>query len=100
MSIWGKRGRSADRRTACTQAARALQAYLDGETDEATARRVAAHLENCHRCGPDAETYRRIKDALARRPEPDPDAVERLREFAGGLPRSDAGGQHKRRTGV
>ncbi|WP_324786964.1 zf-HC2 domain-containing protein [Streptomyces sp. H51] len=100
MSIWGKRGRPADRGTTCTQAARALQAYLDGETDEATARRVAAHLEDCHRCGPDAETYRRIKDALARRPEPDLDAVERLRGFAGGLLRSDADGQHKRRTGV
>lgn len=66
------------------QVTRILQAYLDGETDEATARRVAAHLEDCRRCGLEAETYRKIKDMLARRSEPDADRLERLRGFAEG----------------
>jgi anti-sigma factor RsiW len=84
----------------CVKAARVLQAYLDGETDEVTARRMAAHLEDCGRCGPEAETYRRIKGALARRSEPDPDAVKRLRKFAGELLQSDEDGEERRTTGV
>ncbi|MFI1730033.1 anti-sigma factor family protein [Streptomyces acidicola] len=69
----------------CMQAGRVLQAYLDGETDDATVCRVAVHLADCRRCGPEARTYREIKNALVRRAEPDPDAVERLRGFARGL---------------
>ncbi|MGW0734812.1 zf-HC2 domain-containing protein [Streptomyces sp. NPDC002851] len=34
-----------------------LQAYLDGETDELTARRVADHVEDCRRCGLEATVY-------------------------------------------
>ncbi|WP_246203515.1 anti-sigma factor family protein [Streptomyces tailanensis] len=67
------------------QVARILQAYLDGETEEVTARRVAAHLKDCRPCGPEVETYRKIKEALTRRSEPDADSVERLRDFAEGL---------------
>jgi anti-sigma factor RsiW len=69
----------------CMQVARVLQAYLDGETDEVTARRVAAHVEDCRRCGLEVETYRKIKNALTRGTEPDADAVERLRGFGEGL---------------
>lgn len=40
----------------CLRTSRVLQAYLDGETDERTARRVAHHLEDCRRCGLQAST--------------------------------------------
>ncbi len=69
---------------------RSSTSRLDGETDEVTARRVAAHLEDCRRCGLEAITYRAIKDALARREEPGEDAVERLHEFGQALLRHGA----------
>ncbi|WP_374987044.1 zf-HC2 domain-containing protein [Streptomyces fradiae] len=49
------------------QVARVLQKYLDGETDEATARRVAVHLEDCRRCGLEASVHQEIRSAPARR---------------------------------
>jgi len=85
MSAWLTRRDPAERRMNCMQVARVLQAYLDGETDEATARRVAVHLEDCRRCGLEAGTYREIKDALSRREELDEDAVARLRGFGESL---------------
>ncbi|KNE84296.1 hypothetical protein ADZ36_00935 [Streptomyces fradiae] len=69
----------------CLRVGRVLQSYLDGETDEVTARRVAAHLEDCRRCGLEASLYREIQHALARRVEPDSEAVERLRTFGAAL---------------
>lgn len=48
----------------CLRTGRALQRYLDGETDEATARRVAEHLESCRRCGLQARTYQAISRSL------------------------------------
>ncbi|MER6090346.1 anti-sigma factor family protein [Streptomyces bluensis] len=84
----------------CRQAGRVLQAYLDGETDDATARRVAVHLEDCRRCGPEARAYREIKRALVRRTEPDPDAVERLRGFARGLLQHETEGEGEEQTPV
>ncbi|WP_107119967.1 anti-sigma factor family protein [Streptomyces regalis] len=94
--MWSKRRQPAERRMNCMQVARVLQAYLDGETDEVTARRVAAHLEDCRRCGLEVETYRKIKDALTRRSEPDAEAVERLRGFAEGLLHSGENGEEGR----
>ncbi|MER7895058.1 zf-HC2 domain-containing protein [Streptomyces sp. NPDC096046] len=69
----------------CLRVARVLQSYLDGETDEITARRVAKHLEDCRRCGLEASVYQEIHDALARRAEPDRRAVERLQAFGASL---------------
>jgi anti-sigma factor RsiW len=70
----------------CMQVMRVLQAYLDGQADELTARRVANHLAACRRCGLEAATYREIKRSLARRGAPaDPGALERLRAFASAL---------------
>ena len=67
----------------CMEVARVLQAYLDGEVDDRTARRVRHHLELCRRCGLEASTYAEIKRALADRRQPVPeDARERLRRFA------------------
>ncbi|MFH9071369.1 anti-sigma factor family protein [Streptomyces alboflavus] len=69
----------------CLQVARVLQSYLDGETDEVTARRVAAHLEDCRRCGLEATLYEEIKNALARRQQPDELTLHRLRDFGAAL---------------
>ncbi|WP_313896038.1 zf-HC2 domain-containing protein [Streptomyces sp. YIM 98790] len=76
----------------CAQVAQVLQAYLDGEIDEATARRVADHVEDCRRCGLEATVYREIKASLARRQAPPPDAVARLEAFGESLLR-DGGGR-------
>ncbi|MDP8961267.1 MAG: zf-HC2 domain-containing protein [Actinomycetota bacterium] len=66
----------------CREVARVLQAYLDAELDQHTARKVSRHLEDCRRCGLEASTYRELKQRLAdmRRPV-DPEVVERLRMF-------------------
>ena len=70
----------------CRMVAKALQAYLDGQTDEVTAQRVARHLDACHRCGFEERTYRELKSSLARRaPHVDELAVARLRMFAAEL---------------
>lgn len=67
----------------CMQVARVLQSYLDGETDDLTARRVSRHLENCRRCGLAADTYDSIKDAISRRARSvDAATLDRLREFS------------------
>lgn len=73
---------------ACEQVAEVLQQYLDDQTDDDLARRVGAHLDDCRRCGLEADTYRRIKQSLAsqRGPVPD-DSLERLREFGARIAR-------------
>jgi anti-sigma factor RsiW len=63
-----------------------LQSYLDGHTDEVTARRVATHLEACRRCGLEAATYREMKASLGRRaPQVAVETLERLRAFGQAL---------------
>ncbi len=81
-------------RSGCLRVTRVLQAYLDGEVDEATSAMVATHLEECRRCGLEASTYRAIKVAIT---EAGPDvapvdanAVERLRRFAEDLSEQQA----------
>ena len=71
----------------CGEVGRRLQRFLDDELDDHVAVDVIArHLDDCERCGLEAETYRRIKIALAQRqPDLPPDAVERLRAFGAGL---------------
>lgn len=101
MTAWLRRRDPAERRMNCIRVGRVLQAYLDGETDEVTACRVAAHLEDCHRCGLETATYRAIKDTLARHEEPDADAAERLRGFGDALLRHAAeGGGEDRASGA
>lgn len=74
------------------QVAWVLQSYLDGETDEITARRVAAHLEDCRRCGLEVAVYQEIKQSLARHEAPAEDAAARLRAFGETLLHTDRGG--------
>ncbi|WP_257004105.1 zf-HC2 domain-containing protein [Streptomyces sp. SA15] len=80
----GHRGRAAHRRVNCRQAARALQACLDGEAGEVTARRVAEHVEDCRRCGLEAAVYREIKNSLAGQEVPET-TTARLRDFGTAL---------------
>lgn len=85
MRRWIAR-RRAERELRCAEVARVLQRYLDGHVDDLTAHRVRRHLEACRRCGLEAETYRAIKESLARRaPSIDAAAIERLRSFASRL---------------
>lgn len=70
------------RQMSCAQVGEILQHYLDGELDDERARRLAHHLEDCRRCGLEAETYERIKASLVGRRAPVPaDSLARLREF-------------------
>lgn len=74
----------------CLRTGRALQRYLDGETDEATARRVAEHLATCRRCGLQARTYRAISRSLrSGAGETDELTVHRLRAFTRSLAERD-----------
>jgi anti-sigma factor RsiW len=70
-------------RLACPEVGRLLQRFLDDELDDPNAvDALAAHLDACGKCELEAETYRRIKEALAaRRPDLPPETVERLRAF-------------------
>lgn len=70
---------------------RMLQFYLDGQTDDHTAGRVARHLAACRRCGLEAATYREIKAVLSRRARrADVSTLERLRVFGRSLVEPDA----------
>lgn len=88
---WHRRRRDGDgMRTrhalSCHEVARLLQSYLDGELDDLGRERVVQHLDDCRRCGLEAETYRAIKDSLVRAaPELPPEPLERLRAFADDL---------------
>jgi anti-sigma factor RsiW len=78
------------RAMSCHQVAELLQTYLDSELDDDRARRVAAHLDDCRRCGLEAEVYEALRDSLQRRAllwEDEP--VERLREFGQRLARGE-----------
>lgn len=67
----------------CPEVGRLLQRFLDGELrEDAEIEMLSAHLDECKRCGLEAETYRKIKASLAGRREPVPaEAVARLRRF-------------------
>lgn len=67
----------------CPEVGRLLQRFLDAELHEdADTEMLSQHLELCLRCGLEAETYRKIKAALASRQTEVPrDSIERLRAF-------------------
>jgi len=70
----------------CHEVGRVLQSYLDDNVEPGFAGKIAAHLDECRKCGLEATTYIQIKDSLAEtRPEVDADAMERLRRFGSRL---------------
>jgi len=74
----------------CHQVGRVLQSYLDRELDDDATRKVAAHLEDCRRCGLEAHTYEALKASLHRGPSGLADEpVTRLRDFGARLARGD-----------
>ncbi len=86
-----RRGNGAGNRALdCVAVGKTLQRYLDGAATAETAALIEAHLDDCLRCGLEADTYRRIKAALATHRVPPPsDSLERLRDFGLGLARAD-----------
>ncbi len=88
MLRWFRRTRSAP---TCAEVMEVLQSYLDGEVDEDTARRVAAHLDECVDCGPEAAVYRRIKFSLHQQARPvDPAILAGLERFGRRIANGDA----------
>lgn len=67
----------------CPEVGRSLQRFLDDElANNVEIELLAAHLEECKRCGLEADVYRRIKDAIEHRRHDVPEeSVQRLREF-------------------
>ena len=88
---WRDRLRPARRRPmSCAQVASLLQQYLDGELSGPRVGRLAIHLEDCRRCGLEADAYERIKHALGSSVDPVPqEMVDRLREFGMRLARGE-----------
>jgi anti-sigma factor RsiW len=81
---------SARRPMTCGEVGKWLQHYLDRELDDSRSQRLAAHLEDCRRCGLEADTYHRIKDSLAaHQPTVPADSLARLREFGARIARGD-----------
>lgn len=74
----------------CEEIGVVLQSYLDGEVDEATALRVASHLEGCVGCAPEALAYSRIKASLAAKTYAvDPEILANLQTFGERVARSE-----------
>lgn len=83
-------GRTPPGGMSCHQVGKVLQQYLDGGIDADQAARIEAHLEECRRCGMEADTYERIKATLAaRRSDIPAESVGRLREFGERLARGE-----------
>jgi predicted anti-sigma-YlaC factor YlaD len=81
MSPW-RRHSVADRPLTCREVGKLLQRYLDGEAGDVATAKVAEHLEDCRRCGLEADIYREIKASLARRATVLPETtLARLRHF-------------------
>ena len=74
----------------CHQVGELLQQYLDGQIDADRAGRIEEHLDECRRCGMEAETYARIKATLAaQRADVPAESLDRLREFGQRLARGE-----------
>lgn len=74
----------------CHAVGELLQQYLDGEIDAERGELIHAHLDDCRRCGLEAETYDRIKHTLAaQRADVPQESIDRLREFGRGLVRGE-----------
>lgn len=66
----------------CRRVAHLLQSFLDEEVDLSTVMRIEDHLEQCRRCGMEADVYWEIKEALARSTPAVPElTLRRLHHF-------------------
>ncbi len=84
MSAWKTRlfGWAMHGGLTCREVGKVLQSYLDEQIDTERAAQIEVHLEECRRCGLDAETYERIKATLAaQRPVIPAESIDRLRVF-------------------
>ncbi|MDH3679826.1 MAG: zf-HC2 domain-containing protein [Acidimicrobiia bacterium] len=67
----------------CEDVLEVLQSYLDGETDDATARQVLDHLHGCGHCDRESDVYLRIKVSLRKRATAvDPEIRSALSRFS------------------
>ena len=67
----------------CREVGLRLQTYLDGELDGDRREALAGHLEDCRKCGLEADVFRQIKSDLAQSAAPtDSEALARLRSFS------------------
>lgn len=74
----------------CGEVGKLLQRYLDGTLAGRRAARLSAHLEDCRRCGLEADTYELIKKALAdSRGQVPSESLARLRAFGERIARGD-----------
>ena len=74
----------------CHQVGQILQTYLDDELDADVTHKVAVHLDDCRRCGLEAEIYDALKSSLQRSPAGFADEpVARLRDFGERLARGE-----------
>jgi anti-sigma factor RsiW len=74
----------------CPEVGELLQQYLDGTIDDDRVGQIEIHLEECRRCGLEADVYERIKVTLAaQRRDLPADSVERLRAFGEQLARGE-----------
>ena|SRR6056297_1720038 len=92
MKMWMMKllGRKPPGGMSCHQVGEVLQQFLDGHIDDERAARIEEHLEECRRCGMEADTYERIKATLsAQRSEVPAESVDRLREFGERLARGE-----------
>ena len=73
-------------RARCMEVRRVINGFVDGQVEEGFAAKIAEHLEDCRRCGLDAEVYANIKRSLQSKPPTiDDEAIDRLREFGSKL---------------
>ena len=86
LMFWRRRGP-----LDCAQVGKLLQQYLDGELHDGRDDGIHEHLEQCLRCGLEADAYERLKASLATRGrvEVDDPSLERLRSFADGRIRGE-----------
>ena len=74
----------------CHEVGTRLQQFLDDEVTDRRRDAIAAHLEDCRRCGLEADTYMAVKDSLRRgRRDVAPGTIDRLRTFSEQLRQPD-----------